>query len=70
MRVSIASWPRCAQVTPSLDDLLVGHVTWWSYASMLRLYKHYDLRLAAVRPGGELANGRASFSSYPGGGLG
>ncbi|KXZ46084.1 hypothetical protein GPECTOR_47g360 [Gonium pectorale] len=70
VRSRIAKTGRCSalvKVTPSLDDILIGHVTWWGYASMLRVYKHYDLRLAGLAGlRGGAANGRVSFSSYPG----
>ncbi|KAG2491647.1 hypothetical protein HYH03_010017 [Edaphochlamys debaryana] len=85
VRARIAKRGRCSaliKVTPNLDDLLLGHVTWWAYASMLRIYKHYDLRFTALTPGlpgdspagagagaGAGARGpntRVSFSSYPG----
>ncbi|GLI63793.1 hypothetical protein VaNZ11_006878 [Volvox africanus] len=70
VRARIAMRGRCTaliKVTPGLDDLLMGHVTWWSYASMLRIYKHYNLRLNQLTGlGGQPANTRISFSSYPG----
>ncbi|GIL61407.1 hypothetical protein Vafri_15865 [Volvox africanus] len=73
VRARIAMRGRCTaliKVTPGLDDLLMGHVTWWSYASMLRIYKHYNLRLNQLTgPGGQPANTRISFSSYPGEGV-
>ncbi|GLC72566.1 Phospholipase B-like 1 [Pleodorina starrii] len=70
VRARIAMRGRCTaliKVTPGLDDLLLGHVTWWNYASMIRIYKHYNLGLTSLTgQGGAPANGRVSFSSYPG----
>eukprot|EP00198_Chlamydomonas_reinhardtii_P009289 XP_001698626.1 predicted protein [Chlamydomonas reinhardtii] len=51
VRSRIAKSGRCSaliKVTPDLSDILMGHVTWWGYASMLRLYKHYSFRLTSV----------------------
>ncbi|EFJ48982.1 hypothetical protein VOLCADRAFT_90360 [Volvox carteri f. nagariensis] len=70
VRARIAMRGRCTalvKVTPGLDDLLLGHVTWWSYLSMLRIYKHYNLGLTQLSgPSGGPVNTRVSFSSYPG----
>jgi hypothetical protein len=56
---------RCSvliKVTPDFQDLLLGHVTWWTYTGMTRLYKHYNFDLH-----GEQYNTRlTSMSSYPG----
>ncbi|GFR52660.1 hypothetical protein Agub_g15254, partial [Astrephomene gubernaculifera] len=67
VRSRIAKSGRCSalvKVTPDLSDLLLGHVTWWGYASMLRIYKHYDMRLGGLPLAA--GAGRVSFSSYPG----
>ncbi len=53
---------RTQQVTSDLSDILIGHTTWWSYTSLLRLYKHYVFALAHPA----VAAQRLSFSSYPG----
>uniref|UniRef100_A0A7S0YAD9 Phospholipase B-like n=1 Tax=Polytomella parva TaxID=51329 RepID=A0A7S0YAD9_9CHLO len=48
------------KVTPDLEDILIGHSTWGAYATMLRIYKHYDFALQGA------LNGHSSFASYPG----
>ena len=56
---------RCSvliKVTPDLSDLLMGHVTWWTYTGMTRLYKHYTFNLN----GKQYKTTTTSMSSYPG----
>lgn len=56
---------RCSvlvKVTPDLSDLLVGHVTWWTFTSMTRIYKHYTFNLH----GSQYKTHTTSMSSYPG----
>ena len=45
-----------------LSDLLMAHASWFTYAGMTRIYKHYHLALRhpAIR------SQAASFSSYAG----
>jgi hypothetical protein len=50
------------QVTGDLSDIFAGHSTFFIYPQMLRIYKHYDFKLASAG----VANNRLSFSSYPG----
>jgi Phospholipase B len=45
-----------------LSDILMGHSTWDTYSSMVRIYKHYDF---GVRNPDHVMR-RLSFSSYPG----
>jgi hypothetical protein len=33
------------QVTADLSDLVMGHVSWFTYTSMTRVYKHYSFNL-------------------------
>ncbi|KAK9795552.1 hypothetical protein WJX73_006243 [Symbiochloris irregularis] len=61
----LATAGRCSgliKVTPDLRQLLMGHSTWDTYSSMVKLYKHYHFALHL--PG--VAAQRMSFSSYPG----
>lgn len=56
---------RCSvlvKVTPDLNDLLVGHTTWWTYTAMTRIYKHYNFELQGSQYKAHLT----SMSSYPG----
>jgi cytosine/adenosine deaminase-related metal-dependent hydrolase len=56
---------RCSvliKVTPDFQDLLLGHVTWWTYTGMTRLYKHYSFALHGKQYNTRLT----SMSSYPG----
>lgn len=50
------------KVTPDLNDLLVGHTTWWTYTAMTRIYKHYNFELHGSQYKAHLT----SMSSYPG----
>ncbi|PAA87041.1 hypothetical protein BOX15_Mlig010955g2 [Macrostomum lignano] len=50
------------RVTPGLERLYMGHSTWSSYSTMLRIYKHYQVNLSDP----EAASRGMSFSSYPG----
>eukprot|EP00882_Tetradesmus_deserticola_P012730 GHRQ01013489.1.p2 GENE.GHRQ01013489.1~~GHRQ01013489.1.p2 ORF type:complete len:126 (-),score=37.54 GHRQ01013489.1:175-552(-) len=56
---------RCSalvKVAPDLSDIFIGHATWWTYTSMLKIRKHYTIELQ-----GEQYNARTtSMSSYPG----
>ena len=57
---------RCSglvKVTGDLSDLFFSHASWWSYASMIRMMKHYSTPLSAAS--GAAAR-KVSFSSYPG----
>lgn len=50
------------KVTGNLSEIFMGHSSWFTYSSMLRVYKHYQFDLSL-----STANGRfSSFSSYPG----
>lgn len=63
-RARIAKSGRCSaliKVTNDLSDILIGHTTWWSYTSLLRIYKHYTTRLANPA----IKCQRMSFPSYP-----
>eukprot|EP01135_Chromosphaera_perkinsii_P001927 Nk52_evm76s212 gene=Nk52_evmTU76s212 len=44
------------------SDLFFAHTTWRAFASMLRIYKHYDFAFTSVK----VASQRISFSSSPG----
>jgi Phospholipase B len=44
----------------------MSHSSWFTYAAMQRIYKHYDLQLR--HPG--IRSRRSSFSSYAGEGFG
>ena len=43
-----------------LSDIFIGHATWSTYNTMLRIYKHYTLNY------GSAVSKQVSFSSYPG----
>lgn len=64
-RAHIAKSGHCSaliKVTNDLSDILMGHTTWWSYSSLMRLYKHVITNLANPA----VAAQKLSFSSYPG----
>ncbi|XP_061912178.1 phospholipase B-like 1 isoform X2 [Entelurus aequoreus] len=50
------------KVTPGFENLLLGHSSWYNYASTMRIYKHWNLRVSNMH----VATGKMSFSSYPG----
>jgi hypothetical protein len=50
------------KIAPDLSDIFIGHATWWTYTSMLRIYKHYTFELQ----GEQYKTHTTSMSSYPG----
>lgn len=50
------------KVTGNFSELFAGHSSWFSYSSMLRIFKHYDFQVNNQHT----ATRRHSFSSYPG----
>lgn len=67
-----AAWHRLAtgghcsalvKVTGDLSDIMIGHTTWGTYYTMVRVYKHFDFQgLASHHARGT----KVSMSSYPG----
>jgi hypothetical protein len=51
------------KVAPDFSDIFIGHATWWTYTSMLKVYKHYTFELQ----GQQYKTRTTSMSSYPGG---
>ncbi|GFH30181.1 phospholipase B-like, partial [Haematococcus lacustris] len=52
----------CLQVTPDFSDIFVAQAAWFTYAAMVRIFKHYHFKLHDTSlPGTDLA-----YSSYPG----
>jgi len=49
------------KMLPDFSDLFMAHSSWFTYASMNRIYKHYSFSVATPS-----AAKRSSFSSYPG----
>lgn len=47
---------------PGYENLLFAHSSWYTYAATMRVYKHWDFRIAEPHA----ATGKLSFSSYPG----
>ncbi|XP_020631773.1 putative phospholipase B-like 2 [Orbicella faveolata] len=55
------------KVLPGNKDLYISHVTWTSYAELLRVFKLYDIGVTVRGSADEIIPGRKqSFSSYPG----
>jgi hypothetical protein len=50
------------KVTPGLEDIYIGHTSWFTYSAMLRIYKSYEFALANTAS----AATKTVFSSYPG----
>ncbi|KAG1665434.1 hypothetical protein FOA52_005776 [Chlamydomonas sp. UWO 241] len=64
--VRLASSGHCSaliKVAGDLSDITAGHVTWSTYYSMVRIYKHYDFRSMSDPA---IVGNRISMSSYPG----
>jgi len=56
---------RCSaliKVTPQLDNLIIGHSSWFVYQNTLRIFKHYKFTFETV----PTAANHMMFSSYPG----
>lgn len=50
------------KMLPGFENLLFAHSSWYTYAATMRIYKHWDFRIAEPHT----ATGKLSFSSYPG----
>ncbi|XP_058511746.1 phospholipase B-like 1 isoform X2 [Ochotona princeps] len=50
------------KVLPGFENIIFAHSSWYTYAAMLRIYKHWDFNIADK----ETSSARLSFSSYPG----
>lgn len=65
LRAHLATRGRCSalvKVAPDFSNIFIGHATWWTYTSMLRVYKHYTFELQ----GEQYKTRTTSMSSYPG----
>ncbi|GAX76035.1 hypothetical protein CEUSTIGMA_g3478.t1 [Chlamydomonas eustigma] len=65
VKARIAKRGHCSaiiKVTADFSDILMGHNTWWSFSSLLRIYKHYSFALSDP----VIKSKSLSFSSYPG----
>nr|XP_042130131.1 phospholipase B-like 1 isoform X2 [Peromyscus maniculatus bairdii] len=50
------------KVLPGFEDIYFAHSSWYTYAAMLRIYKHWDFSIKDK----DTKSSRHSFSSYPG----
>uniref|UniRef100_A0A8C2W3L2 Phospholipase B-like n=1 Tax=Chinchilla lanigera TaxID=34839 RepID=A0A8C2W3L2_CHILA len=50
------------KVLPGFENIYFGHSSWYTYAAMLRIYKHWDFNIKDE----DTSSSRLSFSSYPG----
>ncbi|XP_006888538.1 PREDICTED: phospholipase B-like 1 [Elephantulus edwardii] len=50
------------KVLPGFENIFFAHSSWYTYAAMLRIYKHWDFNIKDT----ETSSSRLSFSSYPG----
>lgn len=50
------------KMLPGFENLLFAHSSWYTYAATMRIYKHWDFKVAEAHT----ATGKLSFSSYPG----
>jgi len=51
------------KMTDDMNDIYVGHSSWFVYSAMLRIYKTYKFHLS---PDAGIYANTTSFSSYPG----
>uniref|UniRef100_A0A8D0S7M1 Phospholipase B-like n=1 Tax=Sus scrofa TaxID=9823 RepID=A0A8D0S7M1_PIG len=50
------------KVLPGFENIFFAHSSWYTYAAMLRIYKHWDFNIIDK----DTSSSRLSFSSYPG----
>ncbi|KAM5174694.1 phospholipase B-like 1 [Callospermophilus lateralis] len=50
------------KVLPGFENIFFAHSSWYTYAAMLRIYKHWDFNIKD----NDTSSSRLSFSSYPG----
>ncbi|XP_039095903.1 phospholipase B-like 1 isoform X1 [Hyaena hyaena] len=50
------------KVLPGFENIFFAHSSWYTYAAMLRIYKHWDFNIKDK----DTSSHRLSFSSYPG----
>ncbi|KAM6216293.1 phospholipase B-like 1 [Rhynchocyon petersi] len=50
------------KVLPGFENIFFAHSSWYTYAAMLRIYKHWDFNIKDT----DTSSSRLSFSSYPG----
>ncbi|XP_037702247.1 phospholipase B-like 1 [Choloepus didactylus] len=50
------------KVLPGFENIYFAHSSWYTYAAMLRIYKHWDFNIHDINT----SSSRLSFSSYPG----
>lgn len=50
------------KVLPGFENIYFAHSSWYTYAAMLRIYKHWDFNIKDKYT----SSSRLSFSSYPG----
>lgn len=50
------------KVLPGFENIYFAHSSWYTYAAMLRIYKHWDFNIKDQNT----TSNRLSFSSYPG----
>lgn len=50
------------KVLPGFENIYFAHSSWYTYAAMLRIYKHWDFNIKDKNT----TSSRLSFSSYPG----
>ncbi|XP_075409447.1 phospholipase B-like 1 [Tenrec ecaudatus] len=61
-RMEMGHCSALIKVLPGFENILFGHSSWFVYASMLRIYKHWDFNINDKYT----SSSRLSFSSYPG----
>ncbi|XP_007942662.2 phospholipase B-like 1 [Orycteropus afer afer] len=61
-RVEMGHCSALIKVLPGFENIFFAHSSWFTYAAMLRIYKHWDFNIKDK----DSKSNRLSFSSYPG----
>ncbi|XP_023597361.1 phospholipase B-like 1 isoform X1 [Trichechus manatus latirostris] len=61
-RLEMGHCSALIKVLPGFENIFFAHSSWYTYAAMLRMYKHWDFNIKDK----DTISSRLSFSSYPG----
>ncbi|XP_006866133.1 PREDICTED: phospholipase B-like 1 [Chrysochloris asiatica] len=61
-RLEMGHCSALIKVLPGFENIFFAHSSWYTYAAMLRIYKHWNFNIKDK----DTSSSRLSFSSYPG----